>query len=181
MDVFFFTLLLCLGEWLIVMGATRWFPKEAYTLSLTAAVSALVMIRWGSRALIPALAGGLVFCLASGASLQHYLIYGLGNAFILALLPLMKKPGWQKIRENALLTMTFGWLSCLAMDAGRMIISLIWGNGLRECLGFFTTDMLSWLFSALVLWICRQLDGILEDQKHYLIRIQKEKEENEGA
>ena len=41
-------------------------------------------------------------------------------------------------------------------------------------LGFFTTDALSILFTLVILWIARRLDGVYEDQKHYLLRIQKE-------
>lgn len=185
MDIFFFTLLLCLCEFLIVMGATHWFPKEAYTLSLTAAVTAVVMMRWGVFALIPALAGGLAFCLSSGAAPQQYLVYCLGNTCSLSLIFFIQKLGWKRIHGDVLLTMVYGLLVCLSMQLGRMIIALILGNDPMVCLGFITTDVLSTLFSVLIVWIARRLDGMLEDQKHYLIRIQKEKEKekerNEGA
>lgn len=183
MDILFFTLLLCLGEWLIVMGATRWFPREAYTLSLTAAVTGIVMMRWGVYAALPALAGGAVFCLASGAAGQHFLIFCLGNLLCMALLPLLRRIGWQRIGQSGGLSMVFGLACCLAMDLGRMIIALCLGHPIPVCLGFLTTDTLSWLFSALILWIARRLDGMIEDQKHYLFRIQKEKEneQNRGA
>ena len=56
MDVFFFTALLCLCESLIALASTRWFPGEPYTLSLTSAVTAIVMVRWGAFAAFPAAA-----------------------------------------------------------------------------------------------------------------------------
>lgn len=181
MDLIFFTALLCLCESLIVLAASRWFPGEPYTLSLTAAVTALVMIRWGGFALIPALAGGLSVCLASRAAPGQYLIYCLGNLAAMGMLPLVKRIGWQKIRDDVLLAMLYGFLTCLAMQLGRLIIALALGNDPMACLGFITTDVLSLLFAVLITWIARRLDGMLEEQKHYLFRIQKEKEQNKGA
>ena len=71
--------------------------------------------------------------------------------------------------------------ACLAMQLGRMAVALATGHDPLACLGFITTDVLSLLFSVLILWIARRLDGMLEDQKHYLFRIQREKEQNKGA
>lgn len=181
MDLIFFTALLCLCESLIALAANQWFPKEPYTLSLTAAVTALVMIRWGAFAILPALAGGLAVCLASRAAPIQYLIYCLGNLAGLGMLFFIKKITWQKIREDVLLSMLYGFLTCLAMQLGRMAVALATGHDPLACLGFITTDVLSLLFSVLILGIARRLDGMLEDQKHYLFRIQREKEQNKGA
>jgi len=175
MDVFFFTALLCLCETLIAFASTRWFPGEPYTLSLTSAVTAIVMVRWGAFAVIPAVAGALVFCLASSAPPAQYLIYLLGNLAALSLLPLVKNQwNWRKLHENVLLTMVYGALVTLLMQAGRFLIALALGNPPAICVGFITTDVLSVLFAVLLCWISRRLDGILEDQKDYLKRIQDE-------
>ena len=45
MDLFIFTILLCVCETLITLGATQWFPQEPWTLSLTPAITAVVMVR----------------------------------------------------------------------------------------------------------------------------------------
>ena len=68
MDLIIFTALLCICETLITLGATRWFPGEPWTLSLVPAVTAVVMVRWGGFAAIPAVLGAFVFCVASGAT-----------------------------------------------------------------------------------------------------------------
>ena len=47
-------------------------------------------------------------------------------------------------------------------------------------LGFFTTDALSDLFTVLIVWITKRLDGIYENQKHYLLRVHKEEKEKRG-
>ena len=56
------------------------------------------------------------------------------------------------------------------------LLALLLGNPLAVMLPFFTTDALSTLFAALIVWITRRLDGMLEEQKHYLRRIAEEQE-----
>ncbi len=34
------------------------------------------------------------------------------------------------------------------------------------------------LFTLVITWIVRRLDGVFEDQKHYLLRLQEERERN---
>ena len=68
------------------------------------------------------------------------------------------------------------FLTALMMQLGRALIALVMGNPLAVCLGFITTDVLSAVFSALLVWIMRKLDGMLEEQKHYLRRVAEEME-----
>ena len=42
---------------------------------------------------------------------------------------------------------------------------------------FVTADVLTLLFTAVVIWIVRRLDGMFEDQIKYLIRVSREMEE----
>lgn len=181
MDVFFFTSLLCICESLIILAATRWFPAQPYALSLVPAITAIVMIRWRIFAAILAAAGALVYCLLSGAGLQHYVIYLLGNLASLALLPFIRRVTWQKIHDNVLLCMLYGLMTSLAMQASRALLSLLFGHSPIAALGFITTDILSTLFSVLLCWMMRRTDGMLEDQEHYLIRVQKETDQSKGV
>ena len=176
MDLFIFTFLLCVCETLITLGATRWFPQEPWTLSLTPAITAVVMVRWGGFAAIPACLGALVFCLASGATLSQYAIYCVGNLAALALTQFLYRFGWKRLHDQVLLAILFGLLTALLMQAGRALMALILGTPLMLCGGFFTTDVLSALFAALVVWMARNLNGMLEEQKHYLRRIAEEME-----
>ena len=176
MDVLMFTVLVCVGEVLITLGATRWFPAEPYTLSLVPAVTAIVMVRWGGFAAIPAFFGALCFCLASGASLPQYVIYCVGNLAALALTQFLYRFGWKRLHEQVLLAILYGLLAALLMQAGRALMALILGTPFALCGGFFTTDVLSTLFAALVVWMGRSLNGMLEEQKHYLRRIAEEME-----
>ena len=77
--------------------------------------------------------------------------------------------------------MAYGLLTLLLMEAGRALLSLILGASPAAAAGFFTTDIISWLFTALILWIARRLDGIMEDQKQYLHRVAQEREEEKGG
>ena len=181
MDVFFFTSLLCICEGLIILAATRWFPSQPYTLSLVPAIVAIVMVRWGAFAAIPAAAGALIYCLLSGAGAQHYVIYLIGNLAALVLLPFIRRVTWKKIHDNVLLCMAYGLLAALSMQVSRAALSLIFYRSLIAALGFITTDVLSALFSVLLCWMMRRLNGMLEDQEHYLIRIQQETDQGKGV
>ena len=181
MDLFVFTALLCICETLITFGATRWFPGEPYTLSLTPAVTAIVMVRWGGFAAIPAVLGAFVFCLASGASLSQYAIYCVGNLAALALTQFLSCFGWKRLQKSVLRAMLFGLLTALLMQLGRALIALLLGTAPALCAGFITTDVLSTLFAVLLVWIACRLDGMLEEQKHYLRRVAEEMEKERAA
>ena len=62
------------------------------------------------------------------------------------------------------------------MQAGRAAVSLAFGTTPAAALGFITTDTVSYIFTVVILWITSRLDGMLEDQKHYLIRINTKQE-----
>lgn len=180
LDLLFWTFLLCLCEALIVLGARLWFPYEAYTLSVIPAVSGIVMVRWGVFAALPAFAGSVVFCMLSGALPIQYLIYCLGSMTLLALLPIIRNTGWKRLRSDVLLCMLYGLAVGILMQAGRFLIALALGTAPSAATAFFTTDALSVFFCVLLMWIARRLDGILEDQQHYLARIRKETEQERG-
>ena len=195
MDLLMFGGMLVVSESLIVLAATRWFPAEAYTVSAAAAVTAIVMMRWGPYAAVHAVLAGLVFCFVSGGTPRQFLIYCIGNLFGLLSLFFFRIFGKEKIREDSFLTVMFGLATQLFMQLGRAAAAFALlraspGNapaGTESaygaavfCLGFLTTDALSGLFTAVILWIARRQDGVFEDQKHYLLRIQKAEKEERG-
>ena len=168
-------------EALLVTAATRWFPTQAYTVSVTAALTAVVMIRWGPWAAIHAALGGVVFCLASGGNARQFAVYSLGNELAMLLLPALK---WKKdefFRATPLRAMAFGALTLLLMQAGRALVAILGGASAAQAAGFFTTDSISMLFTLVIMWIVRRLDGVFENQYHYLRRIQAEREREEGG
>ena len=179
-DLAMFAALLCITETMIVKAATWWFPDQLYTVSVVGAVTAIVLMRWGPWAAIHACLGGAVFCLASRGSARQLLIYCAGNLLSLAMLLPLNRLGGERIRLDSFLTVCFGLGTLLLMQLGRALLAVALGSSFRNALGFFTTDALSLLFTGLILWIARRLDGIFENQKHYLLRIHKTEEEKGG-
>jgi hypothetical protein len=173
-DLALFAAILCSSELLIVKAATFWFPDQLYTVSVVGAVTAIVLMRWGPWAAIHALLGGACFCLASHGSGKQLIIYCVGNLFGLLMLFPLKKLGAERIRLDGFLSVGFGLLTLALMQLGRALTARLFGTDFQTCLGFFTTDALSLLFTGLILWIARRLDGIFEDQKHYLLRVHQE-------
>ena len=231
MDLTVFGAMLVVAEALIVLAATRWFPAEAYTVSIVAAVTSIVLMRWGPWAAIHAVLGGLVYCFVSGGQPGQYLIYCAGN--LLALLSLLwfripgkervagkyrasgndraagsdlisgkkgksgsdRTSGKERIREDSFLTVMFALTTQLFMQLGRAAVAFALlralpgsapagtqsiAGALSFCIGFVTTDALSGFFTAVILWIARRQDGLFEDQKHYLLRIQEAEKEERG-
>lgn len=225
MDLTVFGAMLVVAEALIVLAAIRWFPAEAYTVSIVAAVTSIVLMRWGPWAAIHAVLGGLVYCFVSGGQPGQYLIYCAGNLFALLSLLWFRIPGKERtsgkeqnsgkkrgassdrtsgsdrisgkerIREDSFLTVIFGLTVQLLMQLGRAAVAFALlraspgsapagtqsiAGALSFCIGFITTDALSGFFTAVILWIARRQDGLFEDQKHYLLRIQEAEKEERG-
>ena len=179
-DLCMFAVMLCVAEWMIVKAATWWFPDQLYTVSVVGAITAIVLMRWGPWAAIHAALGGVIFCLASHGSARQYIVYCLGNLVsLLALVPL-RLLGGERIRLDGFLSVSFGIVTLLLMQLGRALVALLLGTDFQTCLGFFTTDALSLLFTGVIIWVARRLDGIFENQKHYLLRIHKTEEEKGG-
>ena len=176
-DLFLFALILLVTEYLIVTAGRKWYPDQLYTVSVTAAVTAIVYMRWGVRGGILAFLGGIVFCFFSGGTLRQFLIYGAGNLFSLPAALAMRKAGPERVREDQLLSLVFAAAVLLSMQAGRAVIAVLTGVSPSQAVGFFTTDSLSLVFTLVIIWVVRRLDGIFEDQKHYLLRIQEEERE----
>ena len=173
-DLLLFSVILCLCESVIILAGTRWFPGEPYVMSVTGAVCAVVMFRWGSWAGIYAVLGAVLRCALYRWPLRQYAVWGIGNLLcMIALIP-MKKFGWRKIRDNTLYCMGFGLLVILLMQTGRALLTLIFTGNAAACLMHYTTDVIPTLFTVVLMWIARRVDGLLEEQRHYVTRIGRE-------
>ena len=171
-DLIIMTAVLAISQFFIHVASSFWFPEQLYVVSPVAAVVALVMMRWSRYAAIHAVFGGLFFTALSGGTWQHFIIYGGGN--------LLKVFDKERVRQDAFLALTFALITQLLMQLGRAGIAGILGFSAAECLGFITTDILSALFTLFVIWIVRRIEGLFEDQKHYLLRIQSEQKVERG-
>lgn len=175
-DLFIMAVLLAVSQFLIAMAANVWFPQELYVISPVAAIVALVMMRWSGYAAIHAVLGGVLFVFLSKGGWQHLLIYGIGNLAALLALLFFKLFGKERIRLNSVLTVVYGICVQLLMLLGRAAMAAVLGNEPGVCFGFITTDILSCLFTAVVVGIVRRVEGLFEDQKTYLLRIERERQ-----
>ena len=181
LDLAMFALMLTVAETLAVTAARRWFPNEPYTVSVTPAVTCIVMMRWGPWAGLHAALGGAVFCMTSGAGPRHYIVYCLGNLLSLAALGYIKAAKPEGIRESVGKSLALALMVTLLMQLGRALLAVVLGSAPAAALGFFTTDVITLLFTLVLIWIARRLDGIFEEQNHYLLRLKQQENEERGG
>lgn len=175
MDIMIFAVLTAVFECIATLATSRWFAGQPVAISITLALILITMHRWGAYSAVIAVAGGIAFCLTSGASIEHYLIYALGNCFALTALVYFKLFGKEEVKGSFLKTLLFASTSYVSVVLGRWLISLIFGAGFRELVGFLTSDVITLLFAVAILYSCKGVDGLIEDQKQYVIRVNKEK------
>ncbi|MCR5330387.1 MAG: hypothetical protein K6E62_04265 [Lachnospiraceae bacterium] len=173
------TLMFSVAEVLIVLGARRWFPELPYTLSLNILFMSLEIMRWRSFGAVSAVAGGLVFCIASGASASQFAIYCIGNLLAMVVLLFVKAVGREKIRKDVLLSAAYVSITFIAACLGRYLVSLAFGADPVMIVQFVTTDLLSYVFALVAVLAVRNAEGIFEDQKDYLFRLDRERRERE--
>ena len=164
-------------EVIATLAAAKWFPAQPIALSITVAMICVVMMRWSGYAVIHAVVGGIAFCAASGATIEQSLVYCIGN--VLALSALLLTLVWDKeqLRKDAFKRSMFAVIAYMGAVLGRWLVSLIFGGDLAALVVYATTDIISLLFAIIVLSLMAKADGMIEDQKTYLLRVQREKEE----
>ncbi len=170
--------MLALCEFAIIAAANWWFPGVQFSASLAAAVTSIVYMRWGAWGAFHAVEAGVVFCYFSGGTKEQFVIYCAGNLFSLLALILLKVKGKETVRTSRNLSLIFPLLVQFLMHCGRAGLGLAFGYSFGDVLQFFTTDSLSYVFTFVIIWIARRLDGVYEDQKHFLIRFQAEEKRN---
>ena len=173
-DLTILAVILAVSQSLIYFASSKWFTDQLYVVSPVAAVVALVMMRWSGYAAIHAVLGGVLFTALSGGTWQHFVIYGVGNLLSMLALVMFKIFGKERIRKDSFLALVFALCVQLLMQLGRAGLAALFGNPAAACLGFITTDVLSDLFTLFIIWVVRRIEGLFEDQKHYLLRTQSE-------
>lgn len=179
-DLIILAVVLAISQALIHFAAVIWFPGQRFIISPVAVLTALVMMRWGIWGGLHALLGGLIYTMLAGGTTDHYIIYCVGNLASLLALLMFKFPGKEKIRKSNVWTQVFALCVQVLMLLGRAAVAAVLGFEFAAWLGFITTDSLSILFTLVVAWIIRRIDGLFEDQIHYLLRIQSEQSTEGG-
>ncbi len=190
-DLTIMGVILAVCEFLTANGAAKWFPNELYALSPTVAVVCIVMMRWGGYAAIHAVLGGLVYCLTLGGDWRQFVTYCVGNCFMLIALAWFKlfgkgekgfRGGKEKVRSKYYFTLLFTINAFLGAQIGRFAVSVALGGSFSfGAFGtFLANDVITLLFSVVVVLISRRVDGLFEDQKSYLIRTEEERKREEA-
>ena len=180
-DLVIWTILLIIFETITTFATTKWFAAQAVAISISLALICIVMMRWNGYAAILAVVGGFVYCLASGAEPKQYLIYCIGNLFSLIALLLFKVFDKEKIRTDIPKLVVFVLVAYVGMALGRGAVTQFFGGDIKAFVVFATTDIISLLFAEVILILLRKSDGMIEDQKTYLLRLDREKKEKEAA
>lgn len=172
-DLFILTGLLIIFE-IIASLALGWF-NEKYYISLFISMSLIVMMRWNAWSVITILIGTIAYCLTNQGILKNYVIYLVGNLFILLNLLWFIK-GKKKFQKNyvVLFYVVTGYLN---IEIGRSLIALFYDAPFFSTfIGFLGTDLLNFLLALLIVFIVRKQDGVFEDQFSYLKRMNEKKE-----
>ena len=177
LDLIIFTVFTIVFEAIATYASTKWFWAQAVSISVTLLLTCIVMMRWSGWAAIHAVAGGLVYCFCAGATTEQYIVYAVGNLAGLIALLLIKFIGKEKIRGSKLQLVLLATTAYVGMAAGRTLVSLVFAGRIQDFVLYITTDIISLLFASVVLVLIRKTDGMIEDQKAYLFRIDREEKE----
>ena len=180
-DIALFVIMYAVCEFLTVRAATVWFD-EPYSISIMLPLLVMVMMRWDWLAVVNAVAYALIFVFLQKGTIGQYAVYLIGNLGCMLTVLWLLKTGKQKVRDSLFISMEFLLISFLLMEIFRGLASaVILGSNIRVIIQFIFTDMLSLVFSVLLVIIVRRIDGLFEDQKHYLLRINSHENRVDGG
>ena len=172
--------LMLVFESLVVRAALKWFSAQAYYVSVVPAIAAIVYMRWGAWGVIHAVLGGAVTGLMMGFGKDGILIYMLGNALSVLAVGLIKLFGSESLRKDVLKTLLYGLTVFVLMLAGKALVAVALGSPIKQAFTAFAPEVVILLFTEVILWIARRLDGVFEPQAHYVRRVQQEQEQERG-
>ena len=175
-DIGILCLLTAVFELIATFATSKWFPGQPMAISITLAIILITVHRWNLYAALVAVVGGAAFCIASSASAEHFLIYCGGNLFSLLSLAIFKLFGKEAVKKSFFKTLLFAAVAYVSVVVGRFLLSLPFGAGFSELVGFLVSDVLSLLFAVVLLWLFKDVDGLVEDQKAYLFRLERERQ-----
>lgn len=180
-DLFIFAAILLIYD-LIMFYAPQLFTGGAiYSFCLTVPITLLVMIRWGWQSVFFAVGDGIVLNLLNNpTSWQGYISYAVGNALMMLLLIAVKFIGKDKIVGKWYTTVLFVIVGWVLANFGVTCIQAMFGYNFGEVaaanFGFGVDGVLALAMGLVILLVLRRLDGMLEDQKKYLIRVNGEQQ-----
>ena len=181
-DITMLCLMTAVFEYIICLATNEWATLQAMAVSITLTMTCIAALRWNCYAVIIAIVGSLSYSMAYKADFWQILCFSGGSLFCILAIPLLKALGKENVRADFIKRSFFATTVYVAIVLGKWLISsFISGFSINSLKLLFTTDILSLVFAIVVLTLVKNLDGILEDQKAYLIRLDKERRETEEA
>ncbi|MDE6597091.1 MAG: hypothetical protein K2K60_00450 [Clostridia bacterium] len=178
-DLFLFAVILVVFELILHYALIAY--HGSFTFSPLVPIVLLVMMRWGWPSVFYALGDGLLFCLLNrnveGFQPYHYGVYIIGNAFIMLLLLMTRFVGKERIAKKWYFSTLFvvaGWVAVLF---GRAVVSACFLHSFVGALLDGLGDCFSLAIGIVIILVMRKLDGMFEDQKHFLKRLDNERKE----
>lgn len=181
-DVFLFMVIMAALEAVNVFALKQWFPKMLFSISLMFTVSLIVLVRWNWLAAIFPVVHGILYSaflsVFQPIGYQTYIIYAVGNSFLLLSWFIFKFIPKEKLFSKWYLTIIYPLVAYVLVIFGRSAVAACFGNDFVLTLGDnVMTESLNIVFALMAMFILRRLDGMLEDQKSYLKRVAREREE----
>lgn len=182
-DLFLFAIIVAVAE-LFTFAATQWFPEEAlFTFSFTLPIAIMVMMRWGWPAAFYAAEGALIQCALRSAAWQFFVSYAAGNAAVVVVLGYLLPIGKDKVAASWYLSVgmfVIAW--CVQVLARSALLTATGAADFVTALAFtcgISSDcgLLSLVMGIIVILVVRRFDGLFEDQKSYLKRLGKMRDE----
>ena len=180
-DLTLICILTAVFEYITTVATARWFNLQAMAVSITITMTCIAMFRWGAAAIFTSIIGSAAYCFALGAEAKYFVIYCGGSLMCLAALPILKALGKEKTRLSFLKRSVFAVAAYLSFIIGRWLFSLIFEFRFDSFIRFISTDVLSLLFVIVVLALLKNVDGMIEDQKAYLFRLERERLAKESS
>ena len=183
-DIMLFMVIMTALEAVNVFALRKWFADEVmmFSISLMFTVSLIVLVRWNFFAALFTVSHGLIYCglisIYETVVFDTYVIYAVGNSFLLLSWFLFKLIPKQKLFSKWYLTLIYPAVAFVLVALGRTVVAVCFGYGFVDSLkGYVMPESLNIAFAAIALLILRRFDGMLEDQKAYLKRVAREKDE----
>ncbi len=171
-DLLVFLLIMCVCEAINVFAISRWFQGMTFAISVMLLVSLIIFIRWGWWGAIFPVADGLLYCWMNGASAEQYIIYCIGNAFLVLIPLIFLAVPKEKWTSSWFMTLLYCIAGYVILVAGRVIVCLCFGyNFVYSLTENLTFEALNVAFAFLGMLILRMINGMLVDQKTYLTNV----------
>ncbi len=168
-DLMLFLLIMCACEVINILAVSKWFSGQLFSVSVMMLVSLLVLVRWNFWAAIFPATGGLITCLLLGAKgIEAYIVYIIGNSFILFAWFLLKI-GKEKLKKWYWLLL-YVFIGYLLVAFGRTVIALCFNQDFVSCLVSYLGygELLNFVFTFLVMFLLTRFNSMVVDQKQYL-------------